>query len=126
MPALAGFARDLHARQALQRFGQVQFREFRDVLGDDHILLDDSILLDVARVAQRLRVAGDDHRFDLGAGGRLTPGLPQRGQAEGLAPPATAATVASKKLLKLGRVARVRYCCLMSAPFPTDMNRDWA
>jgi hypothetical protein len=37
LPALAAFAHDLDAGNALQRFGQVLVRELADVLGHDHI-----------------------------------------------------------------------------------------
>ena len=68
-PTLTGFARDLHAWQALERLGEVEFGEFGDVVGDDHILLDHGVTLDPARVAQRFAVASHD---DLGVrrGGR--------------------------------------------------------
>jgi hypothetical protein len=53
-----------HARQALQRFGQVQFRELRHVFGDDRVGDDGGILLQRAGHAQRLAEAVHDDGVD--------------------------------------------------------------
>nr|GEU28650.1 HTH-type transcriptional regulator PtxR, putative [Tanacetum cinerariifolium] len=54
-----------HARHALQRFGDIRFREFADVLGHDGVAHADGLRLEVQRLLQAGSEAGDDHGFHL-------------------------------------------------------------
>ena len=72
LPAFAGIARDHDARNALQRFGEVQIRKIGDVFGDDHVDRADLILLRFERFVEARAETGYHDFFDgLGAFGRV-------------------------------------------------------
>ncbi len=64
LAAFAGVARDHHAGNALQRFGEVQIGKVGDVFGDDHVDRADLFLLGVERLVQARAETGYHHFFD--------------------------------------------------------------
>src|SRR5690606_10416958 len=80
--ALAAFAVDRHAGDALHRFGQVLVGELADVLGVDRVDLLGRVALLVQRLLQALAIAGDGDRVELGRIGRSLLCGERRGQGK--------------------------------------------